>query len=70
MERETWSAPARRKIAPGQADRLTGCATCKELPESRYTQQRHIIYIIYYTMPILYMYMSMGDSHQHCGITH
>jgi hypothetical protein len=45
MVRETWSAPARRKIAPGQADMLTGCAICKvlhkELPESRYTQQRH-----------------------------
>jgi hypothetical protein len=41
MARETWSAPARRKIAQGQANRLTGCAICKELPEIRYTQQRH-----------------------------
>jgi hypothetical protein len=40
MARETWSAPARRKIASGQANRLTGCAIYKELPESRYTQQR------------------------------
>jgi hypothetical protein len=42
MARETWSAPARRKIAPGQANRLTGCAICKELSESRYTQHLYM----------------------------
>jgi hypothetical protein len=43
-KREAWSAPARRKIAPGPAK--TGrsharCAACKKLPENTHTQQRH-----------------------------
>jgi hypothetical protein len=41
IRREAWSAPASRKIAPGQAKKQTGCVARKKLPENIHKRSKH-----------------------------